>query len=117
MTEKASNERLQLCRGMVLRRARPASSNEAAIVLGPAKYPLGGAFTVVHGCVDEPTTCGLFEVWPKDVPRVWRRASPDEAAQVRAFFLAHAEGWGPDSNGWVARTVPDDEHPEKAGVL
>lgn len=99
---------IQLCRGMVLRRSRP-DSNEAGIVLGPAKYPLDGAFTVVHGYVDEPTACGLFEVWPKDIPRVWRRATPEEAAQVRARFLAHAKSWGPDSNGWVALTIPEDE--------
>jgi len=63
----------------------------------------------VKGYVDEPTACGLFEVWPKDIPRVWQRATPEEAAAVRAFFLDHAASWGPDSNGWVAKTIPADE--------
>lgn len=99
---------MNLCRGMVLRRSRP-ESNEAGIVLGPAKWPLEGMFTVVHGYVDEPPTCGLFEVRPEKIPGVWKRATPEEAAAVRRLFLAHAEAWGPDSNGWVARIIPDDE--------
>lgn len=108
MTSKENSQPVCLCRGMVLRRSRPGS-NEACVVLGPAEWPLVGAFTAVHGYVDEPTACGLFEIWPKDVPRVWKRASPDEAAQVRSFFLAHAKEWGPSSRGWVAKTIPDDE--------
>lgn len=108
-TEKPG-EPVSLCRGMVLRRSRPGS-NEACIVVGPAAWPLGGAFTAVHGYIDEPTACGLFEVWPKDVPRVWKRATVEEAAQVRGFFLDHARAWGPDSNGWVAQTIPADEQP------
>lgn len=102
-------KQVQLCRGMVLRRTR-AESAEVGIVLGPAEV-LSGAFTVVHGWIDDPPACGLFEVWPKDVPGVWRRATPEEAAKVRAAFLAHAEAWGPDSNAWVAKTIPVDEQP------
>lgn len=74
----------------------------------PAKV-LKGAFTVVHGWLDNPPAAGLFEVWPSDVPSVWRRATPDEAATVRALFLEHAKAWGPDSNAWVAETIPADE--------
>jgi hypothetical protein len=97
----------QLCRGMVLRDADPGGY-EAGIVLGPAKH-IEGAFTVVHGYLDRPPTCGLFEVRPQDVPRVWRRATPEEAVKVREWFLSHAEAWGPDSNGWVAKMIPADE--------
>jgi hypothetical protein len=99
----------QLVPGMVLIRARPGS-NEAGIVLGPLDHPLlKGLWTVVHGYLDEPATCGLFEIGPSDVPHVWRRATPEEAAIVRALFVEHANAWGPDSNAWVALTVPSDE--------
>ncbi len=101
----------QLCRGMVLCRNQQGS-NEACIVMEPAKSPIAaGAFTVVHGYLDESPMCGLFEVWPKDVPNVWRRATPNEAAKVRELFIAHAKAWGLDSHGWVAQTIPADESP------
>lgn len=107
---RESDKGQRLCRGMVLVDAQPGGY-EAGIVLGPAKY-FEGAFTVVHGYIDRPPMCGLFEVWPKDVPHVWRRATPGEAAKVRALLLAHAEAWGPDSNGWVAKIIPLGEQPE-----
>lgn len=107
-------DQIELCRGMVLVRVRQGS-NEAGIVLEPFEHPLlKGLWTVVHGYINEPTACGLFEIRPSDVPHVWRRATPEEAAKVRALFIEHATAWGPDSNGWVAKTIPADEQPDCA---
>ena len=93
-----------LQRGMVLV-TTVKDASEACIVWGPYERRPGW-FTAVHGWVDNPPDCGFFEI---PSLRYWRRATPEEAAQVRALFLEHAQAWGPDSHGWVAKDIPDDE--------
>jgi hypothetical protein len=95
---------IALQRGMVLRRTARGSV-EAGIVLGPYANPgpgMEGMFAVVHGWIDHPPACGLFEIRPSDVPRVWRVATRAEARKIRALFLEHAEKMGPESVAWVA---------------
>lgn len=100
---------MSLSRGMVLVRTR-VGSNEACIVSGPLQHPtMKGYWTVVAGYLDEPPTCGLFEIKSSDIPSIWRRATTEEAAKVRALFITHASGWGSNSHGWVATVIPSDE--------
>jgi len=98
-----------LCPGMVLCRTRPGSY-EVCIIRSPAQYPLEGAWTAVLGEIDAPPLCGLFELWPESVPRVWRRATAEEAAKVRALYLDHAKTCGRRCAGWIAKTIPPDEN-------
>lgn len=98
-----------LRRGTVLRRSTPGSV-EAGIVWGPSEH-IPHAVELVHGYVDAPPTAGLFCLTHEHLARgVWRIASDEEAAAVRALFLEHAEAWGPDSASWIAREPdPDPE--------
>ena len=91
-------------RGTVLRRARPADSVEVCVVLGPSRavlFPDG--IEAAHGWVDTPPDVGLVNISYDHLRRgIWRVATPEDAAAVRALFLAHAREWGPDSAAWAA---------------
>lgn len=86
-----------------------SGSYEAGIVDGPSRRP-GHVALVIHGYVDGPPTAGDFDLSESAWERgIWRRATPEEAEQVRKWFLEHARSWGPDSKAWVAADVPATE--------
>ncbi len=110
---------LPLHRGTILRNMTPGSV-EVAVVLGPQKPSrffekeaaiLRAADWVecVHGWVNSRPAAGLFSLCHQDLLRgIWKVATEEDAAIVRALFLAHAQDWGPDSNAWVV-AEPDSD--------
>ena len=92
-----------LRRGTILRRARPSGSVEVGVVLGPSPLMPEGRVECAHGWIDTPPDVGLFSVGHDHLRRgIWQIASEEDAAIVRALFLAHAREWGPDSAAWAA---------------
>lgn len=95
-----------LSRGTVIVKTT-SGSLEAGVVAGPSRLP-GYVALVIHGYVDEPPTAGDFDLSASAWERgIWRLATPEEATQVRHWFLQHARSWGPDSKAWVAAAIPD----------
>lgn len=101
------SEQLVPPRGTVLCRVVPVDCGIVGIVLGSSK--MDGCVEVCHGWIDNPPDAGIFDLPIEHVghERRWRLATPEEAATVRALFLAHAKAWGPSSNAWVAADVPE----------
>jgi hypothetical protein len=99
-----------LRRGTILRRARPTDAVEVAIVLGPSPRRPDEAAEAIHGWTDNPPDVGHFTLFHEHVERgLWKIATEEDAAAVRALFLAHAREWGPDSDAWVvAETDPGE---------
>lgn len=90
---------LPLRRGMVLRRFNQGGSDEVGVVLRPLS---DDSVECAHGWVDHRPDVGLFTVSFEHLRRgVWRVASPEDVAKVRALFLAHAEDYGTTSAAWV----------------
>lgn len=93
-----------LRRGVVLRRAVPPDSREACIVLrSSSSQVIRDAVEAAHGWVDNPPDVGLFHIPHEYLRRgIWRIATEEDAATVRALFVAHAQSYGPASTAWVA---------------
>lgn len=101
-------KRFPLHRGTVLRKMTPGSV-EIGVVLGPAglSSDLQERVVCVHGWIDNPPDVGDFAIPFAHIFRgIWQIASEEDAATVRALFLAHAQQWGPDSRAWVVQEPP-----------
>lgn len=93
-----------LRRGTVLRKTTPGSV-EVGVVLGPPNGDL--PVKCAHGWIDNPPDVGLFWLTDEHFRRgIWRIATEEDAAAVRALFLAHAKQWGPGSEAWVVADGP-----------
>lgn len=79
---------------------------EVGIVLGPSPF-INDAVEVIHGWIDQPPSAGHFTVRQGSMgPKDWVVANEQDAATVRALFLAHAKDYGPHTEAWVAKEVP-----------
>lgn len=81
----------------MLRKATPGTV-EVGIVLGP-KSTNPERLECAHGWLDNPPDVGLFTVPFEHFRRgIWLIATDEDAAMMRALFLAHA-GMGPRQPG------------------